>query len=182
MKDNKNQKKKRMIKFKLKEGVDLPKYESKQAVGLDVVANSIIKAFKGDTEIVGDKLEKMRQGFEQRGYIKLRPFERILFGTGVYAQLSNNIELQIRSRSGISLKRGLFVANQPGTIDPDYRGEIGVIIYNSTPFLNKIENGDRIAQLIPKEIIRPYTYIITEEDFDSNTERGEDGFGSTDEN
>lgn len=171
-----------MIKFKLKEGVDLPKYESKQAVGLDVVANSIIKAFKGDTEIVGEKLEKVRTGFEERGYIKLRPFERILFGTGVFAELPDNIELQVRSRSGMALKKGLFVANQPGTIDPDYRGEIGVIIYNSTPFLNKVEKGDRIAQVVPKEIIRPTAYQVTEEEFDSNTERGEGGFGSTGRN
>ena len=168
-----------MIKFKLEKGISLPKYESEQAVGMDVTANTIIKAFKGDTEITGEKLEKVKEGFQERGYIKLRPFERILFGTGVFAELSDNLELQVRSRSGMSLKKGLFVANQPGTIDSDYRGEIGVILYNSTPFLNKVEKGERIAQIVPKEVIRPPIYQVTKEEFNSDTDRGSGGFGST---
>jgi len=166
-----------MIKFKLKEGVKLPKYESEQAVGLDVIANSIIKSFKGDNEIVNDKLSKIKKGFEDRGYIKMRPFERILFGTGlILADIDNNLEIQVRSRSGMSLKKGIIVANQPGTIDPDYRGEIGIILYNSTPFLNKVEKNDRIAQLVINEIKR---IELKEVDLIKKTKRGSDGFGST---
>lgn len=166
-----------MIQFKLKEGVNLPSYESDQAVGLDVTANSILEVFKGNTETKGEKLERIKEGFEQRGFINLRSLERILFGTGIYAQLPENIELQVRSRSGIALKRGLICANQPGTIDPDYRGEIGIILFNSTPFLNRVEKGERIAQLVPKEIIRPA--ILQVQKVNTDTERGNNGFGST---
>lgn len=166
-----------MVKFKVQEGVELPKYESNLAAGFDVTAQSIVKAFKGDTEVTGDKLEKIKQGFIERGYIKIRPFERIMFDTGLtVADMSENIELQVRSRSGVSLKRGLFVANQPGTIDPDYRGVVGVIIYNSTPFLNKVEKGERIAQIVASEFVR---VDISSTDEISTTNRGSDGFGST---
>ena len=166
-----------MVKFKVQEGVELPKYESNLAAGFDVTAQSIVKAFKGDTEVTGDKLDKIKQGFIERGYIKIRPFERIMFDTGLtVADMSENIELQVRSRSGVSLKRGLFVANQPGTIDPDYRGVVGVIIYNSTPFLNKVEKGERIAQIVASEFVR---VDISSTDEISTTNGGSDGFGST---
>lgn len=166
-----------MIKFKLEEGIELPNYESALASGLDVVAHNIIKAYKGDTEITGEKLEKMQEGFNSRGYIKLRPFERILFGTGLtVADMSPTIELQMRARSGVALKRGLLVANGPGTIDADYRGVVGVILYNSTPFLNKVEKGERIAQIVPCSVTRITPEIQIEV---SETERGGSGYGST---
>lgn len=166
-----------MIKFKLKEGVKLPEYKTVGSAGLDVTAVSIMKAYKGDSEVAEDKLEKMQQGFEERGFIKIRPFERILFDTGItVADMSNDLEIQVRSRSSLALKRGLFVANQPGTIDADYRGTIGVIIYNSTPFLTKIEKHERIAQLVPKTcaMVSPQEVEIL-----SETDRGSGGFGST---
>jgi dUTP pyrophosphatase len=166
-----------MIKFNIEKGVKLPKYESENAVGFDVVACNILKVFKGDLEVSEEKFNKMKEGFIERGYIKIRPFERILFSTGLtVAHLPDNIELQIRSRSGVALKRGLFVANQPGTVDPDYRGVIGVILYNSTPFLNKVEMNERIAQIVPKQIIRP---AIELSEHITDTERGSDGFGSS---
>ena len=166
-----------MIKFKLEEGVELPKYESALASGFDVVAHSIIKVFKGDKEVTGEKLDKVRQSFNDRGHIKLRPFERVLFGTGLtLADINTSLEIQVRARSGVALKRGLLVANSPGTIDSDYRGPVGIIIYNSTPFLNKVEKGERIAQLVPAKTAKP---VILESDFIADTERGEGGFGST---
>lgn len=166
-----------MIKFKLEEGINLPKYESALASGFDVVAHSIIKAFKGDAEITGEKLDKMKQGFEERGYIKLRPFERVLFGTGLtLADMSDAIEIQVRARSSVALKRGLIIANAPGTIDADYRGACGVIIYNSTPFLNKVEKGERIAQFVPS--IRTMSTIESADEI-TETDRGAGGFGST---
>ena len=166
-----------MIKFKLEEGVELPHYESIGAAGMDVKAHSILKAFKGDQEIIGEKFDKMVKGFEERGYIKLRAFERILFGTGLtVADMDNDLEIQVRARSGVALKRGLLVANSPGTIDSDYRGKVGVIIYNSTPFLNKVEKGERIAQLVPAKTTKP---VIVENDIIIDTDRGEGGFGSS---
>lgn len=167
-----------MIKFKLEEGIELPKFESALASGFDVVAHSIIKVYKGDKEVTGEKLDKVRQSFNERGYIKLRPFERVLFGTGLtLADINTSLEIQVRPRSGVSLKRGLFVANSPGTIDADYRGACGVIIYNSTPFLNQVDKGERIAQFVPSYVAeRPE--ITSSEDV-SSTERGEGGFGSS---
>ena len=167
-----------MIKFKLEEGIELPKFESALASGFDVVAHSIIKVYKGDKEVTGEKLDKVRQSFNERGYIKLRPFERVLFGTGLtLADINTSLEIQVRPRSGVSLKRGLFVANSPGTIDADYRGACGVIIYNSTPFLNQVDKGERIAQFVPAYVAeRPE--ITSSEDI-SSTERGGSGFGST---
>jgi len=166
-----------MIKFKLEEGVKLPKYESTGASGFDVIAHSILKAYKGDTEITGEKLQKMQDGFNERGYIKLRPFERILFHTGLtLADMNQSLEIQVRARSGVALKRGLMIANAPGTIDSDYRGSCGVIIYNSTPFLNQVDRGERIAQFVPSISAR----IIPEEELEiSVTDRGENGFGSS---
>lgn len=107
-----------MISLKLEEGVELPKYGSELASGADIKAHSILKVFKGDVEKPEEEVEKVRQNFNERGYIKLRGFERILFGTGItVADMPQDVELQVRSRSGVSLKRGLVVANQPGTID-----------------------------------------------------------------
>lgn len=166
-----------MIKFKLSEGVSLPTFGSKYAVGFDVIAHDILKVYKGEKEISSEKLESVKKGFNERGYLKIRSFERVLFNTGLtVADMKEDIELQVRPRSGISLKRGLILANTIGTIDPDYRGIIGVILYNSTPYLIKIEKGERIAQIVPKKVYRPFisfTNTITE------TERGEGGFGST---
>ena len=167
-----------MIKFKLEKGIDLPKFESALASGFDVVAHSIIKVYKGDKEVTGEKLDKIRQSFNDRGYIKLRPFERVLFGTGLtLADINTSLEIQVRPRSGVSLKRGLFVANSPGTIDADYRGACGVIIYNSTPFLNQVDKGESIAQFVPAYVAR----VSPEEELGEITlsERGLSGFGST---
>lgn len=167
-----------MIKFIKKESISTPSYGSSLASGFDVVANNIIKAFKGDAEIIGEKLEKMKQGFIERGYIKLRPFERVLFGTGLkVADCDPSYEIQVRARSGVALKRGLLIANSPGTIDADYRGDVGIILYNSTPFLNKVEKNERIAQLVPMVVTRPIIHFDAVEVIE--TERGEKGFGSS---
>lgn len=166
-----------MISVILQEGVELPKYETPNSAGLDVKAISILKVFKGDAEVEGDKLEKIKENFIERGFIKLRGFERILFGTGIkVADMPQDVELQVRNRSGVALKRGLLVANSPGTVDSDYRGEIGVIIYNSSPFLNKVEKNERIAQIIPAKVHKEeFNVVLTS----TETSRGEGGFGST---
>lgn len=169
-----------MIGFIVEEGAELPIYGSELASGMDVKAFKILKVYRGDREINPENLLKVQEGFNDRGYIKLRSLERILFGTGLKPVLPNDIELQVRTRSGIALKRGLTVLNSPGTVDADYQGEIGVIMYNSTPFLNKIEKGERIAQLVPAKTLRA---PVMAAGIDTATEggRGSKGFGSTGE-
>jgi len=179
------------IKFVVEDGGTGPIYGSALASGLDVTAHKILKVFRGDREIDPENLKKVQEGFNERGYIKLRSLERILFGTGLYPALPENMELQVRARSGMALKRGLSVLNGPGTIDADYTGEIGIILYNSTPFLNKVEKDERIAQLVPAIVTRPDIELIRENGpIDQQRrwvsghdpykdDRGEDGFGST---
>jgi dUTP pyrophosphatase len=163
------------VKVKLDEGVEMPEYSTVGSVGFDLRAVKILKVFKGDTEVDDIKLYKIQQGFLDRGYIKLRAFERILFGTGISVELPTGIEMQIRPRSGMALKQGITVLNTPGTIDPDYRGEIGIIAYNSTPFLSTIQKGDRIAQaMLNKYEIASFQFSEL-----SDTVRGSGGFGST---
>ena len=119
-------------------------------------------------------------GMDIRAYLEspiiLKPHERILVKTGLYIQLEKNYEAQIRPRSGLALKKGISVLNSPGTIDADYRGEIGVILINLSTNNFYIESGDRIAQLIiaKHETIE---WKLSETLVDSN--RGEKGFGST---
>lgn len=108
--------------------------------------------------------------------VTLNPMERRLIPTGLYIELPAGFEAQIRPRSGLALKKGITVLNTPGTIDADYRGEIGVILINlsSEPFV--IENGERICQMI---IARYESAELEEVSELSETERGEGGFGHT---
>lgn len=169
-----------MITFVKEEGVETPSYATPLSSGMDIRAYKVLKVYRGDREIEPENLEKVQKGFEERGYIKLRSLERILFGTGLKVSMPKDYELQVRPRSGVVAKRGLTVLNTPGTIDADYLGEIGVIMYNSTPFLNKIEKGERIAQLVAAKVKRPSIMIMGVDTYDKlSTSRGSLGFGST---
>jgi len=108
--------------------------------------------------------------------ITIKPLERMLIRTGLFIQLPEGYEAQVRPRSGLALKNGITVLNTPGTIDADYRGEIGVILVNlsDTPF--EVNNGDRIAQMIISKYER--AEMIRVETLDSS-ERGSGGFGHT---
>lgn len=108
--------------------------------------------------------------------ITLQPMERALIPTGLFIELPIGYEAQVRPRSGLALKKGITCLNTPGTIDADYRGEIGVILANlsSEPFV--VENGERIAQMIVAKHERA-DWVEVEEL--STTERGAGGFGST---
>lgn len=170
-----------MIQFEVEKGAPLPKYESELASGMDVTAFKILKVFRGDREIEPENLLKVQKGFEERGYIKLRSLERILFGTGLRASIPEDSEIQVRSRSGVALKRGLSVLNSPGTVDADYTGEIGIILYNSTPFLNQVTKGERIAQLVVSKVERPVIEQVYKK-LETVHNRGDKGFGSTGEN
>jgi len=129
----------------------LPYYATSQSAGMDLRANL--------TEA-----------------ITLTPLERILVKTGLYIQLPVGYEAQIRPRSGLAYKKGITVLNSPGTIDADYRGEIGVILVNLSDEEFVIEDGERVAQMI----IAKHEQADWEEVVELvETERGAGGFGST---
>ena len=130
---------------------DLPKYETSLSAGVDVRANL-------DAPVI------------------IQPMERALIKTGLFIELPEGFECQVRPRSGLAFKHGITVLNSPGTIDADYRGEVGVLLINlsNTPFT--IEDGERVAQLVFAE----YKQVRWEETSELNeTERGAGGFGST---
>lgn len=108
--------------------------------------------------------------------ITLQPLERTLVKTGLFIELPIGFEAQVRPRSGLAFKKGITVLNSPGTVDADYRGEIGVILVNLSNEAFVIENGERIAQLIIAKHER--AEWIQVQDL-SETSRGEGGFGST---
>lgn len=105
--------------------------------------------------------------------------QRALLGTGLYIALPAGYEAQIRTRSGLAIKRGLVVLNSPGTIDSDYRGEIKVPIINMSQSPEKIEVGERIAQMIIAAHSRAEFEIVPTKEALGQTARGEGGFGST---
>tara|TARA_R110001592_G_scaffold96680_2_gene277510 strand:+ start:1118 stop:1552 length:435 start_codon:yes stop_codon:yes gene_type:complete len=108
--------------------------------------------------------------------ITLKPLERTLVKTGLFIELPVGFEAQVRPRSGLAYKNGVTVLNTPGTIDADYRGEIGVILVNLSNENFTIENGERVAQLVIAKHEQAEWKLVEEL---SNTERGAGGFGST---
>lgn len=108
--------------------------------------------------------------------ITLKPLERTIVKTGLFIELPIGYEAQVRPRSGLAAKKGITVLNSPGTVDADYRGEIGVILVNLSNEAFVIENGERIAQLIIAKHERADWIEVQEL---SETSRGEGGFGST---
>ena len=129
----------------------LPQYATPQSAGMDLRAN----------------LEKP---------ITLKPLERRLIPTGLHIALPAGYEAQVRPRSGLALKKGITVLNSPGTIDADYRGEIGVLLINLSQDDFVVNDGERIAQMI---IARHEQGEFVEVDVLDETERGEGGYGHT---
>jgi dUTP pyrophosphatase len=139
------------IKIINKSDHPLPNYETLESAGMDLRSN--IKT-----------------------NITLKPYQRSIVPTGIFIALPKGYEAQVRPRSGLAAKYGITVLNSPGTIDADYRGEIGVILVNFSENDFIIKNGDRIAQIV----IAKHERAIWEECNDlSNTARGSGGFGST---
>lgn len=139
------------IKIINKSAHELPHYETIASAGMDLRANI--------TEP-----------------ITLKSLERTIVKTGLFIELPIGYEAQVRPRSGLAAKKGITVLNSPGTIDADYRGEIGVILVNLSHEDFVIENGERIAQLIIAKHERAEWQEVSEL---SETSRGEGGFGST---
>lgn len=129
----------------------LPHYQTEGAAGLDLRANI-------------------------NAPLTLQPLERALVSTGLYIELPQGLEGQIRPRSGLAFKHGITVLNSPGTIDADYRGEIKVLLVNLSNEAFVIQNGERIAQLVIATYVRAEWEEVQEL---SVTERNEGGFGST---
>jgi dUTP pyrophosphatase len=108
--------------------------------------------------------------------ISLKPLERTIVKTGIFMELPVGFEAQVRPRSGLALKKGITVLNSPGTVDADYRGEVGVILVNLSSEEFVIEDGERIAQMVIAE--HEQADWVEVENLDE-TERGTGGFGST---
>jgi dUTP pyrophosphatase len=129
----------------------LPSYETLGAAGMDVRANLSAS-------------------------VCVSPGERVLVPTGLYLEVPAGLECQVRPRSGLALKKGITVLNTPGTIDSDYRGEVGVILINLSNENFTIEPNDRIAQLVFCPVIQ---VTLIETDALESSDRGTGGFGST---
>lgn len=130
---------------------NLPHYETMASAGMDLRANLVEP-------------------------IILQPLERAIIRTGLFMELPIGVEAQVRPRSGLAAKKGITVLNAPGTIDADYRGEVGVILVNLSNEPFTIENGERIAQLVIAKHERAKWQPV---DTLSETARGKGGFGST---
>ena len=142
------------VKIINKSAHKLPHYETEASAGMDLRAN-ISEA------------------------VTLRPLERTIVKTGLFIELPVGYEAQVRPRSGLAAKKGITVLNAPGTIDADYRGEIGVILVNLSNEEFTIENGERVAQMV----IAKHEHISWEEvETLEETTRGAGGFGSTGNN
>ncbi len=131
----------------------LPKYETRDAAGADI-----------------------RACMENKNSTTIKPGQRVLIPTGLCFEIPSGYEVQVRPRSGLSLKTHLLVVNSPGTIDADYRGEVKVILGNFGEEDEIIEHGDRIAQIVFSPITQATFEVV---DDLSETERGAGGFGST---
>lgn len=144
-----------LIEMKVKvahDSIELPNYETNSSAGMD------LRAYLPD------------------GSISLHPKQRALIGTGLYFEIPEGFEVQIRPRSGLALKHGITVLNSPGTIDADYRGEIKVILINHGEESFLIEHEMRIAQIVVAQYQRVQFKLVKEL---TSSERGSGGFGST---
>lgn len=108
--------------------------------------------------------------------VTLQPLERNLIPTGLFVELPNGYEAQIRPRSGMAIKQGITCLNSPGTVDADYRGELKVILINLSNSVQVIQHGDRIAQMIIAKIEKAELFLVDEL---NESLRGEGGFGHT---
>ena len=139
----------RVVRLRHNLDLPLPAYATDGAAGMDIVAAETLSLAPGDRAVVP---------------------------TGLCIAIPDGFEVQVRPRSGLALKHGLTVANAPGTIDSDYRGEVKIILINLGPKPVQIERGQRIAQLVVAAVTRG---VFEEVDHLDDTTRGQGGFGST---
>ena len=137
------------VKVRCQDGATLPAYATEGASGLDLRSTA---------------------------EVTLRPMARALVPTGLFLEMPEGVEAQVRPRSGLALKNGVTVLNTPGTIDSDYRGELKIILINLGSEAFTVKSGDRIAQLVFATVTR--AELVTAEELGATT-RGAGGFGST---
>ena len=179
----------------------LPKYETSLSAGMDLcgdfsridLVNGKPKKFFFDADVVaiglaedpdapfvldkdGNLLDEKIPTVQVASVIEIKPGGRCLIPTGLFIALPKGYEAQIRPRSGLALKQGLTVLNSPGTIDADYRGEIGIVLVNTSNQPVRIKDGERIAQMVIAKHETIEWEIVEEL---PSTERGEGGFGHT---
>ncbi|HPW65485.1 MAG TPA: dUTP diphosphatase [Salinivirgaceae bacterium] len=140
------------VKIQVVDGAILPEYKTSGSSGMDLFA------------------------FLPEGSISINPNQTKLIKTGIFIELPDNYEAQVRPRSGLALKHGITVLNSPGTIDTDYRGEIGVILINHSNTIFTVNNGDRIAQIVFSKFDKAKINVV---DSLNSTERNDGGFGHT---
>ena len=142
----------KLVKVYSESSNPLPKYETEGAAGMDVSANEDVEIDPGKTVSVK---------------------------TGLFFEIPDGYEIQVRPRSGLSLKTGLRISNSPGTIDSDYTGEVGVLIWNTDSVSYQIKRGDKIAQLVLSKVpMIEWKSVLSKDDL-HKTVRGSSGFGST---
>ena len=146
---------------------ELPKYESIQAAGMDARAN-----------LQGIHIKQLYNAYRSGDDVVLCPGGRVLIPTGIHVKLLPGYELQVRPRSGLALKNGITVLNTPGTVDADYRGDIGVILINHGTENFTIHHGDRIAQFVVTEV-KHVGWIPVDSFDDEFIDRNSEGFGTT---
>jgi dUTP pyrophosphatase len=154
----------------------LPEYESKFAAGFDIRSNFTEKnntiEFLGSDGFTFNNETKELTLFAKGG--------RVLIPTGLYVAIPDGYELQIRPRSGLSLKKGISIVNSPGTIDSDYRGEIGLILINTDPHNDFIiKDGERLAQGVLNQVSQVKWSNMSSIEELGDTVRGQGGFGHT---
>ena len=179
----------------------LPKYETSLSAGMDLcgdfsridLVNGKPKKFFFDADVIaiglaedpdapfvldkdGNLLDEKIPTVQVASVIEIKPGGRCLIPTGLFIALPKGYEAQIRPRSGLALKQGLTVLNSPGTIDADYRGEIGIVLVNTSNQPVRIKDGERIAQMVIAKHETIEWEIVEEL---PSTERGEGGFGHT---
>lgn len=139
------------VRLVLEEGVQAPSYESSGSAGADVRAHV-------------------------DGPVVIQPGRSALIPTGIRMEIPSGYEIQVRPRSGLALKHGITVLNTPGTIDSDYRGEVGIVLINHSDRDFVVNDGDRIAQLVLAKVEQA---LFTTAETLGSTTRGSGGFGST---
>ncbi len=139
------------VKVVIENGVELPKYMTSGSAGMDIRAH-------------------IEDG------VTLKPLERKLIPSGIRMEIPEGYEVQVRPRSGLALKHGLTVLNTPGTVDSDYRGDIGVILVNLSNVEYTVSPGERIAQLVVNRVAQAELVEVEEL---NETERNSGGFGHT---
>lgn len=139
-----------------------------------------VKIVKDERVILPQYMTEESAGMDVRALLEesvlLKPMERALIPTGIKMEIPRGYEVQVRPRSGLAIKNGITLLNSPGTIDSDYRGEIGIILVNLSSEIFEVKNGERVAQFVIQKVYQM--------DFDEctelgNTERDSGGFGST---